>query len=379
MINHDYKQNAYYLIYLIRCALHNRKPAKEKLDKMDLSSVFAVAKEHSLTAMATYALQSAGISDRRFSEAKDKAIRSAMLYYIERQNIFREFEKAGIWYMPLKGIILKDYYPKTTMREMCDNDILFDKTQKDKVKKIMSDLEFKMKADDSGHDLEFVKDPIFNFEMHTELFGSGHESSMNDYYDDVKKRLLKDEDNDFGYHFSNEDFYIYMIAHERKHFYYSGTGLRSLVDTYVFLNHFKDELDREYIDSELRALGINDYEKKSTGLSKKLFNGNMLTVEEKQLLDYYIFSGAYGTAENLVDNQIRKINKKPFAKLDYLKNRIFVPISRNNPSYRLYAARYPKFYKNRRILPLLPAYRLFSALKNSRKRIFMEIKALVKF
>ena len=126
MTKHDYKQHAYYLIYLIRCALHNRKPAKAKLDKMDLSSVFAVAKEQSLTAMAAYALQSAGICDSRFTEAKDKAIRSAMLYYIERQNIFCEFEKAGIWYMPLKGIILKDYYPKTTMREMCDNDILFD-------------------------------------------------------------------------------------------------------------------------------------------------------------------------------------------------------------------------------------------------------------
>ena len=150
-----------------------------------------------------------------------------------------------------------------------------------------------------------------------------------------------------------------MIAHERKHFYYSGTGLRSLVDTYVFLNHFKDTLDREYIGRELKALGIDDYGIKTTNLSNKLFKGSKLSVDEKQLLDYYIFSGAYGTAENLVDNQIRKINKKPFAKLDYLKNRIFVPISRNNPSYRLYAARYPKFYKNRRILPLLPAYRLF--------------------
>jgi hypothetical protein len=58
MTKHDYKQNAYYLIYLIRCVLNNKIPAKTKLDKMDLSGVFAVAKAHSLTAIAAYALES---------------------------------------------------------------------------------------------------------------------------------------------------------------------------------------------------------------------------------------------------------------------------------------------------------------------------------
>ena len=75
MTKHDYKQNAYYMIYLIRCVLHNKIPAKEKLDKMDLQQLYEVAQEHSLTAITAYALESAGVYDEAFKQAKSKAIR----------------------------------------------------------------------------------------------------------------------------------------------------------------------------------------------------------------------------------------------------------------------------------------------------------------
>jgi hypothetical protein len=103
MTKHDYKQNAYYLMYLIRCVLNDNIPAKEKLDKMDLSGVFAVAKAHSLTAIAAYALESAGIYDKAFEEEKNKAIRKEIILDAERERVLAELEKAGIWYMPLKG------------------------------------------------------------------------------------------------------------------------------------------------------------------------------------------------------------------------------------------------------------------------------------
>ena len=114
MTKHDYKQNAYYLIYLIRCVLHNRIPNKEKLDRMDLSQLFEVAQNHSLTAITAYALESADIYDARFTQAKAKAIRKNAMLDIEREKVFAEFEKAEIWHMPLKGIVLKDMYQTKT-------------------------------------------------------------------------------------------------------------------------------------------------------------------------------------------------------------------------------------------------------------------------
>lgn len=177
------------MIYLIRCVLHDRIPKKEKLDKIDLSKLYEVAEKHSLTAITAYALESAGVVDERFTQAKAKAIRKNILLDIERKNVLAELDKARIWYMPLKGIILKEFYPKIGMRQMCDNDILFDKSRVKDIKVIMSSLGFTMKHDDSGHDLEFLKKPVCNFEMHTELFGFGHNPIMNKYYSNVKKNV----------------------------------------------------------------------------------------------------------------------------------------------------------------------------------------------
>lgn len=55
MTKHEYKQNAYYLLYLIKCVLNDKIPAKEKLDKMNLSQLYEVANDHFLTAITAYA------------------------------------------------------------------------------------------------------------------------------------------------------------------------------------------------------------------------------------------------------------------------------------------------------------------------------------
>lgn len=378
MTKHDYKQTAYYLIYLIRCVLHDKVPTQEKLDKMDLSQLFEVAQNHSLTAICAYALESAGIFDERFTQAKAKAIRKNAMLDIERERIFTELEKAGIWYMPLKGVILKELYPKYGMRQMCDNDILLDPARIDNVKIIMENLGFSVEHyGGSNHDV-YYKPPVCNFEMHNELFLPHYGETIYEYYTNIKDMLIKDETNDYGYHFENEDYYMYITAHESKHFNQGGTGLRSLVDRYVFLNKFSDSLDMSYIEKELSKMQIVDYESKARDLSFKLFNGIRLSDDEKKLLDYYIYSGTYGNTENLVDNSLKKNGGGWIAKIKYLKERLFTPISQSNPSYKVYAAQYPLFYKHKFLLPLLPFYRLFRGLIKSRKRIMTEIKTLIK-
>ena len=163
MNKHDYKQNAYYLMYLIRCVLNDKIPAKEKLDKMDLSGVFAVAKAHSLTAIAAYALESAGIYDNAFEEEKNKAIRKEIILDSEREKVLAELENAGIWYMPLKGIIIKELYPQIGMRQMADNDILFDKTRASDIRSIMIHSGFKTELYDAGNQDVYYKPPICIF------------------------------------------------------------------------------------------------------------------------------------------------------------------------------------------------------------------------
>ena len=378
MTKHDYTQNAYYLMYLIRCVLNDRMPAKEKLDKMDLSGVFAVAKAHSLTAIAAYALESSGIYDKDFEEEKNKSIRKTIILDAERENVLAELEKTGIWYMPLKGIIIKDLYPQIGMRQMADNDIIFDNNCSDDVRKIMQSLGFQTESFDSGNHDVYYKPPVCNFEMHTQLFSDLHQKVFYKYYYDVFQMLTKDSENCFGYHLSDEDFYIYITAHNYKHFSGGGTGLRSIVDTYMILMHYINKLNMQYIETECEKLGIAEYEKQTRDLSLHLLGGKKLTAGDSKMLDYIIFSGTYGTVENSINNKLSKQNVNHFAKLEYIKTRLFVPIRKSHPMYKAYSARYKWFYKNRARLPLLFFYRLCLALTSRRSRAKAEISALRK-
>lgn len=63
----------------------------------------------------------------------------------------------------------------------------------------------------------------------------------------------------------------------------SGTGLRSIVDLYVFLKSAGDKLDRDYVDGELEKLGISDVEKRLRGFAFSLFEGNELSDDDGQI------------------------------------------------------------------------------------------------
>lgn len=267
--------------------------------------------------------------------------------------------------MPLKGIVLKDYYPEIGMRQMADNDFLIDKTRQSDIKDIMLSCGFKIEQyDKSKHDVYF-KEPVCNFQMHISLFEIDPKEPLYCYFKDIDKRLVADRDSKFGRHFTNEDFYLYIKAHEYKHYSSSGTDLRNLVDTYVYISKFGDSLDRDYLASELTKLGISDYEKDSRELAMDLFNGKKLDEDEKKLLDYYIFSGTYGNIENNVNNAISRNNGSKFK---YLLNRVFIPM-------KTVEKQYPVFYKYKFLLPLLPMYRFVR--KGNQNRIKTELKTLI--
>ena len=45
---------------------------------------------------------------------------------------------------------------------------------------------------------------------------------------------------------TDEDFYIYLIWHLYNHYTLSGTGLRAVLDVYVFNRKFREKLDFQY-------------------------------------------------------------------------------------------------------------------------------------
>lgn len=367
MNEHEYQEAIHDVIYLAGCAVNDTIPDANRVCSMNLENLYRAANRHLLTAITAMALEVAGIRDGAFTQAKGKAIRKVTAMDADMIELFNRFDRMGIWYMPLKGSVLKDYYPAYGMRQMSDHDILFDSSRADDVKSIMKSMGFSCKSFGTGVHDTYHKEPVSNFEMHRALFAPASGDRLCDYYLNTKDRLVKDEGTGYGYHFSSEDFYIYMIAHEYKHYSVGGTGLRSLLDTYVYISKCGDKLDWKYITSEVQKLGIADFERQNRSLALHLFSNTALTDAEQEMLSYIISSGTYGTVEHSVENAIRKAGSKG----RYLVSRLFLPME-------IVKTCYPFFYWHKVFLPMLCLYRIGRALTVSWKRTRKELRVLMK-
>ena len=303
------------LIYLLSCPVNGITPDKARVQAMDLEKLYELAKSHSVQGAVCIALERAGIRNEKFYQAYKKAVRKNIFLDAERAAITADLEKQGIWYMPLKGSVLKDIYPENGMRQMADNDVLFDADKQYQVKDIMVAHGYTAESiGKSNHDV-YKKPPVLNFELHTALFEEYNSQPLYKYYSGVKRLLKKDEGSDYGYHFSDEDFYVYITAHEWKHYNGSGTGIRSLLDCYVYCKVKGDDLDRDYITKQCRQLEIADFEQERRQLAVKVFSSENLPgldEEENDMLMYYLTSGTYGTFENIVRKKLKTQNKLSF-------------------------------------------------------------------
>ena len=300
------------LIYLLSCATNDITPDTERVQAMNLERLYQLAKFHTVRASVCIALERAGVHEEHFYDAYKKAIRKNIYLDMERTTITSAFEEQGIWYMPLKGSLLKDLYPENGMREMADNDMLYDANKQQTVMEIMLGNGYTSDSIGKTHHDVYMKPPVLNFELHTTLFSSAHAEPLYQYYSDTKRLLRKDEDNSYGYHFSDEDFYVYMTAHEWKHYNGSGTGIRSLLDCYIYYKTKGDSLDWNYIKEQCEQLEIADFEQQRRQLAIKTFSTDTLPYlndEETAMLLSYLTAGTYGSFEKSVEKKLKEQSK----------------------------------------------------------------------
>ena len=357
------------LIYLAGCAVNEVQPDRERIKMMDLDAVRDEADRHMLGAAAAFALESAGFRDARTSLVIASAVRKAAVFDRERKIILEKLEEAAVWYLPLKGAVIKDLYPKFGMREMCDHDILVDSVHRADVDKIMLGLGFRKGEIECGIHDTYFKPPCLNFEMHWALFDRSIDPAVADYYENVESHLIKDNSTGYGRHFSPEDLYIFVIVHAYKHYLMAGTGLRTLLDVYLLLK--KTAPDLSAVSAELEKINLSEFEKKVRMLAFGLFGGDELPDDAVQMLEYMMDSGVYGTVDNRVGNFIQRSGGGQTGKRRYILNRLF-------PSMEQIKEGNSFFYRHKILLPLLLPYRIGRAVLKRRKRLFGELKTLIR-
>ena len=146
---------------------------------MDLEKIYTLSEKHSVAAMSDMALESAGafqgdeksVLKSQWMETKERAVRKNLLLKAERQVLFKYMDLNRIWHMPLKGAVIESMYPRFGMREMADQDILFDPSYQTQICEWMEKRGYYVQCVGMGNHDVYEKPPVYNFELHTSLIG----------------------------------------------------------------------------------------------------------------------------------------------------------------------------------------------------------------
>ncbi|MBR3579559.1 MAG: nucleotidyltransferase family protein [Lachnospiraceae bacterium] len=233
---------------------------------------------------------------KRLRQLVQKSVIITLAQVTELKSIVNAFEKAGIKNQPMKGSYLKFMYPSPEMREMSDIDILVDDTKMSEAGEIMNKLGYTLVQSIKHHDI-YSKKPFMLVEVHRAMYDKTVDGNQYDYFKSFNKAVLE-EGKKYTYNFGKEDFYVYMLAHMAKHFYAMGCGIRNLVDVYIYLEKYGKELDRNYLNKELKKCGIYDFAVNIEELAYIWLGGKIGNQFYDDLFQYMVDCGIYGKDEN---------------------------------------------------------------------------------
>lgn len=106
----------YDMLYLLSCGVNKTKPQQNileqyKSDDWKLMQLYRFSKQHFVEVLTGTVLKQAGVTlPDPWEKDMAKAVRKVILFDAERARILSFMEQRGIWYLPLKGIILKEFY-----------------------------------------------------------------------------------------------------------------------------------------------------------------------------------------------------------------------------------------------------------------------------
>lgn len=329
-------------------------------------NIYRLSQFHKIQSLIFHAVQKLP-KEQRPPESILKKIQQAGSLEIARDTVQKAaqmelltaFEKAGIAVLPLKGFLIKQFYPDTSMRMMADLDILFPVEKEKETEGVLTALGYVCEHKDSHHSV-YMRHPFMNIEMHYNMIGN--DSLLDAYYNNIWERLELEPGMSYIYRLKWEDFYIFMIAHLAKHFQSGGSGIRSVIDVQQFLDKMEEKLDWKYIDEELRKIELTQFEQHMKNLTAIWFGGEKETEFYAQLREFIQNSGIYGTLENLgVQRAVRAGRKGWKGKMQMWLNVIFLP-------YKEMKMQYPYLLKCPVLLPIAWIQRFFRIIFLRRKK-----------
>lgn len=340
--------------------------------------LFRLSKKHDITPIVGNALNKCGAfehlpvdieeSEReaitKIKTKFDEQIFTAVYRYENINNELREIRRvlgeAKIPFIPLKGSVIRKYYPEPWQRTSCDIDVLVKEKDADKASKVLAErLQYKIN-EKGQHDVSLFSPSNIHVELHFKLMDIEFKqvSVLRDIWNGGEITPVSG----YKYRMSKELFLLYHIYHMAKHFVHGGCGLKPFIDLWIIKN--KIGFDGGKAQKMLQESGLLAFYERSIDLMSVWFEGKPHNSVTQEMEDYILQGGVYGTLEQ----QLAMSQNKKGGKFRHLLSKIFL-------SYEQMKVYYPSVKKCPILFPFYQVRRWFRILFcGGRKAAMNEIK-----
>lgn len=356
------------LFPLLRAGLYDEPVDANVLDSVNadaLSELYAISKDHDITHVIGVALAKCGKlgDDARAKNYRETAIRAVSRYERIRydlQSICDALEQAQIPFIPLKGSVLRDYYPEPWMRTSCDIDVLVHMEDLDAAAQVLQGILGCTSYQEGVHDVSFYSQSGINIELHFDLIEEGWANAAWEILQDIWNYAVPKENYKFHHELVDEMFYYYHIAHTVKHFEQGGCGIRPFIDLWILDKIESADITKR--DALLAKGNLRKFTQTARRLNKVWFEGTSHDSVTQLMQEYVIRGGVYGSKTN----EIAALQKRKGGKWQYAFSRIVLP-------YDEIKYMYPFLQKHSWLTPFMQVFRWFRILFSNATNAFKEL------
>lgn len=397
------------VLHAMGCALRGR-PAGPLAQGASWERVHALACGSSVEGLVWCAVKDASdMADplrARWRQEADVTAYRRLQFDVERDRVAGALRQAGVSCLPLKGAAMVSLYACPEMRSMADNDLLVGRvepagagagfrlagsTAADRaaglaaamldVREAMEGLGYKIESFGAGSHDVYLKEPMFNFEMHREVFREGLAGAA--HFADPWALARAVPGDAHAFRLRPEDEYLLHVAHTHKHFDNSGCGVRCIADERVLLDAYGSVMDWDYVSAALEKEGLAGFETLLRDLADAVCGpvglegaeklGSALPAGQAAAVAFMLGAGTYGSTAARVGRAVERIEAEgaspAAARARYILGRLF----QDPAELRAWS---PFFDRHPRLIPLAPAYRVGRAVLFRRGRLAAELRAL---
>ena len=271
--------NQEFLIASLSAAIHGEELRFSEINKVNFKTIFQEAQEFDICGLLYPIMKKFNETtfedDETINQWKNSAIISEIIQiqFIEQMNkVLKKFCQEDIEVIVLKGLTLRDLYPKAELRSMSDADLLLHKEDMKKGKTILLNMEYRQDHSDSKHCV-FIHKSYPPIELHWRIVDKTFIKDISYFEKNIWENAIKVKVCDQAVlALSSEDQVLHLCLHMIMHMVSIGLGIRQLCDLVLFVESKFDKIDWNAVYQSASECNIEKFTIVIFDLCKRLFN-----------------------------------------------------------------------------------------------------------